>query len=341
MAGTVKLPPGAFVTNNSVTTCCQFNQLIPNHNLNISNLSLNLSNLNLNLILNLSLNLSNLCLNQLLLGEDTWPQLFRLDQLEGRLKVKVKDKYGVKVKYDDRSVPRHRIVTLRPRVTLNYQSTQAQVTRGVPQQSSINNKDDKHRVVFIHRIPVPTQIPWPAQPEQQQKQQQNQQPQQHHNDIVHAHLQQQQQRRQQHHDHISHQQLQLQQMEQWKEEQRALGVNSQYSRHQRQLVEDSYSAPDARIAPNVNPGDQEQEVEKPEVLEQEVLEQDDVQDDQIQKREAEEDLMEDNAIDPEQEESQKKSKNLFLAYLNIKKNFLSLTNFLLNFDPTTIEVFCN
>ena len=138
-------------------------------------------------------------------------------------------------------------------------------------------------------------------------------------------MQQQQQRRQQHHDHISHMQLQLQQMEQWKEEQKAMGVNSQYSRHQRQLVEDAYSAPTARMAPNVNLEHQEQEVEKPEVLEQEVKEQEDVQDDQIQKREAS-DLIEDNAIDPEQEESEKKivqSKNLFLAYFN-KKNPASL-----------------
>ena len=72
----------------------------------------------------------------------------------------------------------------------------------------------------------------------------------------------------------------------------------------------------------MNPRDQEQEVEKPEVLEQDVLEQgvqeqDDIKDDEIQKREAE-DLMKDNAIDPEQEESQKKSKNLFLACLNKK-----------------------
>ena len=74
------------------------------------------------------------------------------------------------------------------------------------------------------------------------------------------------------------------------------------------------------MAPNVNLEHQEQEVEKPEVLEQEVKEQEDVQDDQIQKREAS-DLIEDNAIDPEQEESQKKiaqSKNLFLAYFNKK-----------------------
>ena len=56
------------------------------------------------------------------------------------------------------------------------------------------------------------------------------------------------------------------------------------------------------------------------MLEHEVKEQEDVQDDQIQKREAS-DLIEDNAIDPEQEESQKKSvqsKNLFLAYFNKK-----------------------
>ena len=150
-----------------------------------------------------------------------------------------------------------------------------------------------------------------AQPVQEQQQE-------FHNDIVHTHLQQQHQQQQRHHDHISHQHLQLQQMEQWKEQQRALGVNSQYSRHQRQLVEDAYSAPTARISPNVNFEDREQNVQKSEVLEQEVQERKEVQDDQIQKREVE-DLMEDNAIDPEQEESQKtivRSKDLFIAYFN-------------------------
>ena len=64
------------------------------------------------------------------------------------------------------------------------------------------------------------------------------------------------------------------------------------------------------------------------MLEQEVKEQEDVQDDQIQKREAS-DLIKDNAIDPEQEESQKnivQSKNSFLVYFNKKHVPLIINN---------------
>ena len=81
------------------------------------------------------------------------------------------------------------------------------------------------------------------------------------------------------------------------------------------------------MAPNVNLEHQEQEVEKPEVLEQEVKEQEDVQDDKIQKRETS-DLIEDYAIDPEQEEFQKKivQSKIYFLHILTKKSCINGNN---------------
>ena len=79
-------------------------------------------------------------------------------------------------------------------------------------------------------------------------------------------------------------------------------------------------------------------MQKPELQKPEVLEQEEVWHDQIQKREAE-NLMEDNAIDPEQEESQKKivqSKDLFFAHFCFSLPKMSWNIFIQNLKKTCV-----
>ena len=114
---------------------------------------------------------------------------------------------------------------------------------------------------------------------------------------------------------MSYKHLQQQQLEQWKEKQRRLGVNSQYSRHQQRLIEDAYSGREqyssqqssqhsfatAREAPNVELQDLKQEVPKQEVQET------DVQVSEIQKVEVEKQHREENKIKQAPEKVQTKN----------------------------------
>ena len=193
--------------------------------------------------------------------------------------VRIVRRQGQRSGQGQRQGHRQRVVTSMN--TLNDQRTQ--VTRTVPEQAN-----NIHKVVFIHRIPVPTLRPRPSSQDQNNNNQQRHQLQQHqlqHQQHLQQHQQQEKQHQQQLHDHMSHKYLQEQQLEQWKEQQKKLGVNSQYSRHQQRLIEDAYDggeqhfSPIARIAPAVDVKDLEQgvqgtEVLEPEILDQEVQEQD-------------------------------------------------------------------
>ena len=182
--------------------------------------------------------------------------------------VRILRRQGQRSGQGQRQGHRQRVVTSMN--TLSDQRTQ--VARSVPEQAN-----NIHKVVFIHRIPVPTLRPRPSSQDQNNNNQQQHQLQ--HQQHLQHHQQQEKQHQQQLHDHMSHKYLQEQQLEQWKEQQKKLGVNSQYSRHQQRLIEDTYDggeqhfSPIARIAPALDVKDLEQEVQETEVLEPEILDQ--------------------------------------------------------------------